>query len=99
MHRGSVDEVGDGRVRNELPVNRAVLALLGIVVGCSPTATPGEPCGRNPVWCVEQNDAGQLVPTGACCWSGEICGGHFPNVGCPVGSCCASETQHPWSAR
>jgi hypothetical protein len=73
------------------------LLTLLLVAGCgaanssaSLTAPqPGAPCGAGVV-CYETTDpAGQnLVPTGMCCWQGDVCGGSFPNVGCPPGQCC-----------
>jgi hypothetical protein len=53
-----------------------------------PTASqPGYPCGVIGVVCEDASDAG-LKATGMCCDQGQVCGGAFPNVGCPAGECC-----------
>lgn len=96
----------------EIPVV-AFLALVGlvVVVACSnaplPVAPePGYPCGITGVVCVD----GHLHPTGFCCASEEVCGGAWPNTGCPSGACCftgsdgdgehvGARANHPQTAR
>ena len=51
------------------------------------TSTKDYPCGKQGVVCEDQGDAG-LAATGMCCDQGEVCGGGWPNVGCPAGQCC-----------
>lgn len=74
----------------------ALLASALSLVACStpailqPKTGPGTsyPCGVSGVVCVDR----YAHPTGMCCWQGEVCGGDFPNIGCPAGSCCYEGT-------
>lgn len=43
---------------------------------------------RGWVACLAADDAGALHATGGWCPEGSVCGGDFPNVGCPKGACC-----------
>jgi len=71
-----------------------VLLLLG---GCAAPAIVDAPtsdnggCRWTEVACV---DGATSKPNGTCCPEGFACGGSFPNVGCPAGSCC-DERQAP----
>jgi hypothetical protein len=70
----------------------AITAML-VAAACSnapisEVKRPGYPCGINGVVCVQRSATGALVSTGMCCSEGEVCGGTFPNVGCPAGQCC-----------
>jgi hypothetical protein len=49
----------------------------------------GSACGAMPTECVDGNPP---VDTGECCEQGEVCGGSFPNVGCPREACCYEGT-------
>jgi hypothetical protein len=49
------------------------------------TPAPGYPCGVTGVVCIEGTS---LTPTGMCCAEDFVCGGGFPNVGCPANYCC-----------
>lgn len=46
----------------------------------TPATGPGTeyPCGVGHTVCTD----------GMCCGVGDVCGGSFPNVGCPAGACC-----------
>jgi hypothetical protein len=48
------------------------------------TPRDGMPCGIDGVVCFAGTDAG-VQPTGMCCDQGTVCGGGWPNVGCPLG--------------
>ena len=74
------------------------LSLLGLLVlaACGrstafdmPKAPGDQTCGIDEVPCFEPRD-GALFATGDCCSRTYVCGGAFPNVGCPAGSCCAA---------
>lgn len=85
----------------------AILAGLLVFAACANaplpvTPEPGYPCGITGVVCLD----GHLHPTGMCCSTGEVCGGPFPNVGCPDGACCfegsdevGARQNHPQTAR
>jgi hypothetical protein len=75
----------------------AAMALIGIdvsIAACDwfnrvdpPISTAprkGYPCGINGLVCVGADSK----PTKMCCDQGEVCGGAFPNAGCPAGECC-----------
>lgn len=75
----------------------SVILAYALVVSClggcqtpailTPTTGPNE-CRNNEVACVGEN----LKPTGFCCPESEACGGPWPNVGCPAGECCPTES-------
>ena len=56
----------------------------------STAPSKGEPCGPVDVPCFEPVDGG-LRATGMCCGEYTVCGGAFPNVGCPAGACCSAD--------
>lgn len=79
----------------------AIIAVALLAVACGgwnapipTTPVKGEPCGVIDHACVEQTSTG-LKPTGFCCGQNEICGGGFPNVGCPAGVCCDDGDDDP----
>jgi hypothetical protein len=49
---------------------------------------PGYPCGVGGFNCMEPNAEGIVVASTDCCDNGQVCGGPFPNVGCPADFCC-----------
>jgi len=75
--------------RITLMLSAMLLAVAcGTVPPKNPTTGDDQTCGLNEVECEELvGDA--IKSTGTCCPRTTICGGHWPNVGCPVGYCCA----------
>lgn len=74
-------------------LSAAVAAAL-LVVACAESSAPleapqpGAPCGNAGVVCFGSD----MKATGMCCFQGSVCGGGFPNVGCPAGQCCYEGT-------
>lgn len=56
---------------------------------------PGAPCGVG-VPCYDGNPP---VYTHECCWQGSVCGGTFPNIGCPSDACCAEGSGDDFATR
>lgn len=66
--------------------------LLVVLAGCAAAApmqeqppAQGTCPNASDVPCFDGQD---LHPTGMCCTKGYVCGGGYPNVGCPAGYCC-----------
>lgn len=71
----------------------ALVAIMAAACSSTPHAfdmpkpTEDQTYGISEVECSELQN-GVLVKTGMCCWQGSVCGGGFPNIGCPEGKCC-----------
>lgn len=92
----------------KLLVSGLVIGMLSI--GCAAENSnaliqpqPGAPCGNAGVACYDNDVSGQLVFSHECCPQDFICGGGFPNIGCPATACCFSpmgvhpgQTKYDW---